>query len=82
MKIKIINGEFSKNEALDLIAKMIQIKIEFHENKIKNIYAEEDIKFREEKIKKLQKDLAELRNQLKIDTKVFVDSEILLVDKN
>lgn len=81
MKIKIINGEFSKNEALDLIAKMIQIKIEYHENKIKNVYTEEDIKFREDKIKKLQKDLAELRNQVKMGARVLVDSEISLMDK-
>jgi hypothetical protein len=43
---------------------MIQIKIKYHENKINNLSNEEDIKIRENKIKELQKELYELRNNL------------------
>ncbi|MDI1235079.1 MAG: hypothetical protein PSX81_12410 [bacterium] len=64
MYIQLIEGEFKSNDALDLITQMIQVKIKFHENKISKSEIEEDIKAREAKIKRLQKDLFELRNDI------------------
>jgi hypothetical protein len=64
MQVKLISGEFNALEGLDIITQMIQIKIKYHENKINNLSNEEDIKIRENKIKELQKELYELRNNL------------------
>ena len=54
MDIQLIKGEFNPNDALELITKMIEVKIKFHESKINTIHQEEDIKIREKKIKNLQ----------------------------
>lgn len=62
MIIQLIEGEFNQKEAVELLTQMIQIKIKYHENKINSNENEEDIKRREMKIKKLQKELHELRN--------------------
>lgn len=64
MNIQLLEGEFKCNEALDLITQMVHIKIKFHENKISKSENEEDVKAREAKIKKLQKYLFELRNNI------------------
>lgn len=61
MNIQLIQGEFSTNDALDLITQMIQVKIKYHENKIASNKNEEDIKARESKIKSLQKELYNFR---------------------
>jgi predicted nuclease with TOPRIM domain len=61
MEIKLIDGEFSTKESLELITKMIHIKIKYHETKITEKSTEEDIKWRETKIKRLQKELYDLR---------------------
>ena len=62
MHLPLIQGEFSTNDALELITQMIQIKIKYHESKINNQSNEEDIKNRELKIKRLQNELYELKN--------------------
>ena len=54
MKIHLIKGQFSSKDALDIITKMINIKIKFQEEKIENSHNEEDIKMRETRIKILQ----------------------------
>lgn len=59
--IPLIQGQFSRQEALELITKLIAVKIRFHEDKIRNSSQEEDIKMRESRIKQLQKELYELR---------------------
>ena len=64
MNIQLIEGQFTNKEALDLITQMIHIKIKFHENKINNNSSEEDVKYRETKIKNLQKELFELKYYL------------------
>jgi hypothetical protein len=61
MNIQLILGEFSPSDALDLIASMINMKIKFHEGKISNESQEEDIKYRETRIKSLQRELYELK---------------------
>ncbi len=59
MQIQLIEGQFSATDALGIITKMIHLKIKFQEDKIKFAANEEDIKMRESRIKKLQKDLFE-----------------------
>ena len=68
MHIQLISGKFSNPETLDLLAELIHVKIRFHENKIKNMENEEDIKMRERRIKKLQQDLYEARRMLQSDS--------------
>lgn len=61
MNLHLIQGEYSSNEAWDLLSQMIQVKIKFHESKIERHASEEDVKQREEKIKYLQNQLKEAR---------------------
>lgn len=61
MEIQLIDGQFTSADGLELLTQMIHVKIKFHENKISAHCTEEDIKFRERRIKQLQKDLFELR---------------------
>ena len=65
MNIQLIEGRFNPNDALDLITQMVHIKIKYHESYIINNDNEDDIKAREAKIKRLQKELFEFGNQLK-----------------
>jgi hypothetical protein len=77
MNIQLIKGSFDVKEATDIITQMIHVKIKFHENKISNMSNEEDIKFREGRIKQLQKDLYEAVNYFKeMKNKVELFSEI------
>jgi hypothetical protein len=64
MNFHLLHGGFTSSDAIELLSKMIEVKINFHEGKISETTAEEDIKFRENKIKKLQSDLAELKKLL------------------
>lgn len=61
MKIQLINGEFTSAETIDLLTQMIQVKIQFLENKIENSHQEEDIKNKESKIIAMQNKLSDLR---------------------
>jgi len=79
MKLKLIDGDFSPTETIDIITQLVQVKIKFHEDKVKNSFNEEDIKMRELKIKLLQNNLAEARAYIKSGAKKFyIDSEINL----
>jgi hypothetical protein len=71
MKIQLIQGEFSSKETLELITKMIHVKINFHENKIDQTSSEEDTKRREVKIKQLQKELYEIRKHIEANGNRF-----------
>ena len=64
MVIKLMQGQFNANEATEIITQMIQVKIKYHENKISGTSNEEDIKSREMKIKRLQKELFEAKESL------------------
>ncbi len=61
MNIQLIHGEFDSKEALEIITKMLNVKIKFHENKISKDCSEENIKSREAKIKRLQNEQYEIR---------------------
>jgi hypothetical protein len=69
MHIQLIQGEFSTPDALELVTQMVQLKIKYHENKIATDTSEEDIKYRESKIKRLQKELTELREAMILNNK-------------
>ncbi|MCL6460853.1 MAG: hypothetical protein I4O51_03165 [Flavobacterium micromati] len=64
MTIQLLEGEFDANDAVELITKMIEVKIKFHESKISKSQQEEDIKSRENKIKALQNSLYDARTFL------------------
>jgi hypothetical protein len=77
MNIQLLQGEFNSKDAMDLITQMIHIKIKYHEHKIDNNSPEEEIKFRESKIKRLQKELFEFKNKYgQKNTKVNIDAMI------
>lgn len=77
MNIQLIQGEFNPNDAIELIAQLVQTKIMYHENKINYDSSEEDIKTREEKIKRLQNELFEIRKFINTKTQsVKVDALI------
>jgi len=77
MNIQLIKGQFSPQDAIDIITQMVNIKIKFHQNKIHSISNEEDVKNREAKIKQLQKELFEVRNEILLKTEpIKVDSVI------
>ena len=80
MNIQLIQGQFSTKDAIDIITQMVHIKIKFQENKILHSGNEEDIKMRETRIKKLQKELFEARKFIEQNgAKINIQSEILLL---
>ena len=64
MNIQLIKGQFDPEDAIGIIIQMIHVKIKYHENKINRDSSEEDIKFRENKIKRLQKDLFDIKRAI------------------
>ena len=81
MDIQLIQGQFTAKDAIEIITEMIHVKIKYHENKINNSSNEEDIKMRETKIKRLQKELFECRNNIyekkgKIQLNAIIQLEI------
>jgi hypothetical protein len=60
----LIDGYYSPQDALDIITRMVHVKIKFHESKINECLNEEDIKMREKRIVDLQRDLYEMRREL------------------
>ncbi|MEO6902423.1 MAG: hypothetical protein ABI315_04625 [Bacteroidia bacterium] len=78
MKSQLILGSFNSLEASDMITQLIQVKIKFHENKINISSNEEDIKFRESKIKGLQNSLFEIKKHLAQSNQLIsIHSEII-----
>jgi hypothetical protein len=80
MNIQLIQGEFSPEDTLELITQMIHIKIKYHENKISQNSNEEDVKYRESKIKRLQQELYELRNSMSEKNKNVKIDAIIKID--
>ncbi len=79
MKIQLIEGNFDAKDALDILTKMIHVKIKFQEDKINESSGEEDINMRETRIKRLQKSLFEIRQHIESqDGKIMIDSSITL----
>lgn len=83
MKLQLIDGAFSPAETLELLTQVYQVKIKFHEEKVRKSANEEDIKMRESKIKLLQKNLEEARIYIqKEDIHFHVESSIILKPLN
>jgi hypothetical protein len=80
MTINLLKGSFSPLELENVITELIQVKIKYHEEKIKNTDDEETMKMRENRIIKLQNDLKEVRHFLRTTSKsiINVESEIKL----
>jgi hypothetical protein len=79
MKIQLIQGHFNANDAINILTKMIDVKIKFQEEKINGTDNEEDLKMRESRIKQLQRDLYESRKFIeKQKGKINMLSEINL----
>lgn len=64
MTIQELNGTLNANDAAELLALMVQLKIKCHEQSINSQSNEEDIKTREENIKQLQNTLFEFRKSI------------------
>lgn len=64
MKIQLLQGNFNVVESIEILTKLVQVKIQFHEQKITKASSEEEIKMRERRIKRLQDELAEARNTI------------------
>ncbi|MBK8845508.1 MAG: hypothetical protein IPO27_02685 [Bacteroidetes bacterium] len=71
MTIHLINEEFNAKDTLDLLTKMIHLKIKFHEEKVLNKRNEKVIKSQEVKIQRLQKELFELSASLNLKNKNY-----------
>ena len=79
MDIQLIQGNFSAKDALKIITQMVHIKIRYHESKISCNSNEEDIKYREKKIKKLQSDLSDIKKFIDENgEKINIQSSIYL----
>ena len=76
MKVQLIQGEFNSPDAIQLVSNMINLKIKYQEGQIEKNNNEEDIKYRESKIKNLQNELFELRNFLSKKDNVKIDASI------
>ncbi len=77
MELHLIDGQFSATDAIAIITQLTEVKIKYHENKIKNSHYEEDIKMREQKIKKLQKELADSRAHIQKQTNNITINSII-----
>jgi hypothetical protein len=79
MKVQLLRGRFTKDEALNILTKMVDVKIKFQEEKIKTSDNEEDIKMRESRIKELQKDLFKARFYIEHQKgKIELNSDIII----
>lgn len=78
MNIQLIHGQFNPQEAIDIITKMIHVKIKFQESKISGACSEDDMKMRENKIKRLQNDLHETRLFIEQHDTVNLESTIVV----
>ena len=79
MKIQLLKGSFAPKELEKILNELIQVKIKYHEEKIKGDDEEETIKMRENRIIKLQNELSEIRKYIQHSVKdITVESEITL----
>jgi hypothetical protein len=80
MTINLLKGSFLAKDLENIITEMVQVKIKYHEEKIKTTDEEETIKMRENRIIKLQNSLNDLRAFIKInpDAMINADSEITI----
>jgi hypothetical protein len=79
MEVQLIEGNFDSKDALEILTKLIHVKIKFQEDKINESSSEEDINMRETRIKRLQKNLFDIRQHIESQTgQVSIKSSIIL----
>jgi hypothetical protein len=79
MEVQLIEGNFDSKDALEILTKLIHVKIKFQEDKINESSSEEDINMRETRIKRLQKNLFDIRQHIESQTgQVSIQSKIIL----
>lgn len=79
MKVHLLKGSFSPLEIERIVTELIQVKIKFHESKIKDNDDEETIKMRENRIIKLQNELVAVRKYLaSASSNITAEAEINL----
>ncbi|MGQ3015027.1 MAG: hypothetical protein ACT6QS_15055 [Flavobacteriales bacterium] len=77
--VQLLQGSFEKEDAITILTKMVDVKIRYHEDKIRQSDNEEDITMRETRIRQLQDQLQEARNHIKnIPGQVTLKSEVYL----
>jgi Iap family predicted aminopeptidase len=79
MIIQPINGYFNKHDTIDIISKIITIKIQYHEEKMKLSKSQKFIEVSELRILQLQKDLYNFKKYIEIyDRVIYMQSTIVL----
>lgn len=79
MRISLIDGSFTKIEAIELLTQLIGTKINFHMSKIGESLEEEDIKHREKRISALQNELQLMRAEISRSSKrINIDCQLNL----
>jgi hypothetical protein len=73
MELSLIQGRFRKQDAIDILTRMVHVKISFHESRIQQSSDEDDIKFRESKIKQLQRELYDSVQQIRKDERDWIE---------
>lgn len=66
MNLSILNGHFNKHDAIALLTQMVHVKIAYHESSITKTSMIEDIKMHEKRIKQLQNELQDVRNEINL----------------
>jgi len=83
MELQLIKGRFEIEDALNLITKLVETKIKYLESKINNqgFNSEEDIKRREKRIIELQNELKQVRdNFLLLSSGIELNASITIND--
>lgn len=80
MKIQLTDGTFDSDDAMNIALKMIEIKINYHENMIRSADLEEDIEFRERKIRTLCESMDYLRKNLHNKRSKVVMKSVIIID--
>ena len=83
MELQLIKGKFEIEDALNLITKLVETKIKYLESKINNqgFNSEEDIKRREKRIIELQNELKQVRdNFLLLSSGIELNASITIND--
>lgn len=78
MELQLIDGSFPRNEMLDILTQMIDVKIRYHESKNDQSVNEDDIKMREKKIRSLQDELSNFREALQSKQQVHASARITI----
>jgi hypothetical protein len=73
MELSLIQGRFRRQDAIDILTRMVHVKISFHESRIQESSNEDDIKFRESKIKQLQRELYDCVQQIRKDESDWIE---------